>query len=351
MEVFVQQLINGITLGSIYGLIAIGYTMVFGIIGMVNFAHGDVFMVSAFIALVAFLILTSWLGMGSVALALLIVLVISMVLTSVLNWVIERVAYRPLRGSFRLAPLISAIGMSIFLSNFIQVTQGPRNKSIPPMFDQVIVLMQGNGYDVALSYKQLVIWGVTAVLLAGFWYLVSKTSLGRAQRACEQDQKMAALVGVNVDRTISITFVIAAALAAVAGTLYLMYYGVVSFTDGFVPGIKAFTAAVLGGIGSLPGAVIGGLLIGLIETLWSAYFSIDYKDVAVFSILAITMIFLPQGILGRPDVEKVGDDGRGALPGPARRLAPSAEGCGPCRVARIRPVPAAHRIPDRPGHA
>ena len=305
MEVFVQQLINGITLGSIYGLIAIGYTMVFGIIGMVNFAHGDVFMVSAFIALVAFLILTSWLGMGSVALALLIVLVISMVLTSVLNWVIERVAYRPLRGSFRLAPLISAIGMSIFLSNFIQVTQGPRNKSIPPMFDQVIVLMQGNGYDVALSYKQLVIWGVTAVLLAGFWYLVSKTSLGRAQRACEQDQKMAALVGVNVDRTISITFVIAAALAAVAGTLYLMYYGVVSFTDGFVPGIKAFTAAVLGGIGSLPGAVIGGLLIGLIETLWSAYFSIDYKDVAVFSILAITMIFLPQGILGRPDVEKV----------------------------------------------
>ena len=306
MEVFVQQLINGITLGSIYGLIAIGYTMVFGIIGMVNFAHGDVFMVSAFIALIALLILTTWIGIGSVVLALLIVLIVAMALTSLVNWAIERVAYRPLRGSLRLAPLISAIGMSIFLSNFVQVAQGPRNKSIPPMFNEVIVLMsEPDGYEVAVSYKQIVVWLVTAALLAGFWFVVSKTALGRAQRACEQDQRMAALLGVNVDRTVSITFVMAAALAAVAGTMYLMYYGVVSFADGFVPGVKAFTAAVLGGIGSLPGAVIGGLLIGLIETLWSAYFSIDYKDVAAFSILVIAMIFLPHGLLGRPDVEKV----------------------------------------------
>ncbi|MEA2880158.1 MAG: branched-chain amino acid transport system permease protein [Hyphomicrobiales bacterium] len=304
MEVFIQQLINGITLGSIYGLIAIGYTMVFGIIGMVNFAHGDVFMVSSFIALIVLLILTSWLGMASVALALLIVLIVAMVFTSLVNWVIERVAYRPLRGSFRLAPLISAIGMSIFLSNFVQVTQGPRNKATEPLLRDVIVLIHGD-YDVTISYRQLIIWGITAVLLAGFWYLVSRTSLGRAQRACEQDQKMAALVGVDVDLTISITFVIGAALAAVAGTMYLMYYGVVNFSDGFVPGIKAFTAAVLGGIGSLPGAVIGGILIGLIETMWSAYFSIDYKDVAAFSILVITLIFLPQGLLGRPEVEKV----------------------------------------------
>jgi branched-chain amino acid transport system permease protein len=305
MEVFIQQLINGITLGSIYGLIAIGYTMVFGIIGMVNFAHGDVFMVSAFIALVTFLLLTTWLGFTSLIGALLVVLIVAMVLTSLVNWAIERVAYRPLRGSFRLAPLISAIGMSIFLSNFVQVAQGPRNKSIPPMFNEVIVLMEGDGYDVAVSYKQIVVWVTTALLLLAFWYLVSKTALGRAQRACEQDQKMAALLGINVDRTVSITFVIAAALAAVAGTMYLMYYGVVNFADGFVPGVKAFTAAVLGGIGSLPGAVLGGLLIGLIETMWSAYFSTDYKDVAAFSILAITMIFLPQGILGRADVEKV----------------------------------------------
>jgi branched-chain amino acid transport system permease protein len=305
MEYFVQQLINGITLGSIYGLIAIGYTMVYGIIGMVNFAHGDVFMASAFIALIAFLIVTTWLGISSIALALFTVLIVAMVFTSLINWVIERVAYRPLRGSFRLAPLISAIGMSIFLSNFVQVTQGPRNKSIPPMVQGEFVLFDTNNFPVTLSYKQLIIWGVTGVLLLAFWYLVSRTRLGRAQRACEQDQKMAALVGVDVDRTISMTFVIAAALAAVAGTMYLMYYGVVSFADGFVPGVKAFTAAVLGGIGSLPGAVVGGLLIGLIETMWSAYFSIDYKDVAAFSFLVIVLIFLPQGLFGRPDVEKV----------------------------------------------
>jgi branched-chain amino acid transport system permease protein len=307
MEVFVQQLINGITLGSIYGLIAIGYTMVFGIIGMVNFAHGDVFMVSAFIGLIAYLIITVWLGIASPVIALVIVLVVAMALTSLVNWTIERVAYRPLRGSFRLAPLISAIGMSIFLSNFVQVAQGPRNKSIPPLVQGEFVLMggDGHGYEVTLSHRQLLIWIVTAILLAAFWYLVSRTALGRAQRACEQDQKMAALLGVDVNRTISITFVIGAALAAVAGTMYLMYYGVVNFNDGFTPGVKAFTAAVLGGIGSLPGAVVGGLLIGLIETMWSAYFSIDYKDVAAFSILAITLIFLPQGLLGRPDVEKV----------------------------------------------
>jgi branched-chain amino acid transport system permease protein len=305
MEVFVQQLINGLTLGSIYGLIAIGYTMVYGIIGMVNFAHGDVFMVSAFISLITFLILTTFLGITSIAFALLIVLVVAMVFTSIVNWTIERVAYRPLRGSFRLAPLISAIGMSIFLSNFVQVAQGPNNKSTPPMFSDVIVLMSGESYDVTLSYKQIAIWLVTAVLLAAFWFLVTRTALGRAQRACEQDQKMAALLGIDVNQTISITFVIAAALAGVAGTMYLTYYGVVSFSDGFVPGVKAFTAAVLGGIGSLPGAVVGGLLIGLIETMWSAYFSIDYKDVGAFCILVITLIFLPQGLFGRPDVEKV----------------------------------------------
>jgi branched-chain amino acid transport system permease protein len=228
-----------------------------------------------------------------------------MVLTALLNWTIERVAYRPLRGSFRLAPLISAIGMSIFLSNFVQVAQGPRNKAIPPLLPGEFALMRSEGFQVTLSHRQLMIWVVTAALLAVFWYVVSRTALGRAQRACEQDPKMAALLGVDVNRTISITFVIGAALAAVAGTMYLVYYGVINFADGFTPGVKAFTAAVLGGIGSLPGAVLGGLLIGLIETMWSAYFSIDYKDVAAFSILAITLIFLPQGLLGRPDVEKV----------------------------------------------
>ncbi|WP_036263938.1 branched-chain amino acid ABC transporter permease [Methylocapsa aurea] len=305
MEIFLQQLINGVTLGSIYGLIAIGYTMVFGIIGMVNFAHGDVFMVSTFIALIAFLALTQILGATSLPFCFIAVLIGAMVLTSLWSYMIERLAYRRLRGSFRLAPLISAIGMSIFLSNLVYVLQGPRNKSMPPLFNDVIQVTQGGGYDVTLSVKQILIVAVTALLLAGFWLLVQKTSLGRAQRACEQDSRMAALLGIDVDRTISLTFVIGAALAAVAGVLYMLYYGVVNSSDGFIPGVKAFTAAVLGGIGSLPGAVLGGLLIGLIETFWSAYFSSDYKDVAAFSILAVTLIFMPSGLFGRPDVEKV----------------------------------------------
>ena len=300
MEYFVQQLVNGLTLGSIYGLIAIGYTMVYGIIGMINFAHGDIFMIGAFIALIVFLFLMSIFASINVVLFLLIMMIVAMLMTSLYNWTIEKVAYRPLRGSFRLAPLITAIGMSIALSNFVQVTQGPRNKPIPPMISKVYDV-----FGISISAKQIVIVVVTAALLTLFWYLVNTTSLGRAQRACEQDRKMAALLGIDVDRTISITFIMGASLAAVAGTLYLMYYGVVSFSDGFVPGVKAFTAAVLGGIGSLPGAVLGGLLIGFIEGMWSAYFSIDYKDVAAFSILAIVLIFLPSGILGRPEVEKV----------------------------------------------
>ncbi len=300
MEYFIQQLVNGLTLGSIYGLIAIGYTMVYGIIGMINFAHGDIFMIGAFIALIVFLILVSAFYAVPVAIALLIMMVVAMLLTSLYNWVIEKIAYRPLRGSFRLAPLITAIGMSIALSNFVQVTQGPRNKPIPPMVSQVY-----NIAGISVSLKQIIIVVVTVSLLGIFWYLVNRTALGRAQRACEQDRKMAALLGIDVDRTISITFIMGASLAAVAGTLFLMYYGVVAFSDGFVPGVKAFTAAVLGGIGSLPGAVLGGLMIGFIESMWSAYFSIDYKDVAAFSILAIVLIFLPSGILGRPEVEKV----------------------------------------------
>lgn len=305
MEYFAQQLINGLTLGSIYGLIAIGYTMVFGIIGMINFAHGDLFMLSSFIALILFLLLTQVLGIASLGLALVIVLVLAMALTALWNWTIERVAYRPLRGAHRLAPLISAIGMSIFLMNFVQVVQSPNHKSIPPMFTNVNVLVAHPTTPVTLSDKQLLIMVVTALLLTGFWYLVQRTSLGRAQRACSQDRKMAALLGVDVDRTISLTFVLGAALAAVAGVLYVIQYGVVHFADGFVPGVKAFTAAVLGGIGSLPGAVLGGLLIGLIETFWAGYFTSDYKDVAAFSILAIVLIFMPSGLLGRPDVEKV----------------------------------------------
>ncbi|ALN73675.1 MULTISPECIES: branched-chain amino acid ABC transporter permease [unclassified Aureimonas] len=300
MDYFLQQLINGVTLGSIYGLIAIGYTMVYGIIGMINFAHGEVFMIGSFIALTVFLILTA-VGLTFLPLVLLIMVVVAMIFTALWGWSIERIAYRPLRGSFRLAPLITAIGMSIFLQNFVQLAQGARVKPLPPQVQGSIVLTDG----VQVSYMQIVIVLTTLVLMAGFTILITRTPLGRQQRACEQDAKMASLLGVNVDRTISLTFVMGASLAAVAGTMYLLYYGVIDFYIGFLAGVKAFTAAVLGGIGSLPGAMLGGLAIGLIETFWSGYFSVEYKDVAAFSILAITLIFLPSGLLGRPEVEKV----------------------------------------------
>jgi len=304
MEYFIQQLINGITLGSIYGLIAIGYTMVYGIIGMINFAHGDIFMVGAFIALILFLFLVS-LGIFAVPVALLVVLLLGMFFTSIWGWTLERIAYRPLRTSFRLAPLITAIGMSIVLQNFVQLAQDARVKPLPPVVRGGYTLLQSEAFTVTLSNIQILIIVTTTALMMVFSYVITKTSLGRAQRACEQDRVMASLVGVNVDRVISLTFVMGAALAAVAGLMYLLYYGVIDFFIGFVAGIKAFTAAVLGGIGSLPGAMLGGLIIGLIEVFWAGYFTTQYKDVAAFSILVIVLIFLPSGLLGKPEIEKV----------------------------------------------
>ena len=305
MEYFLQQLINGLTLGSIYGLIAIGYTMVYGIIGMINFAHGEVFMVGSFVALTTILAL-AMIGVTFFPIVLIIMLVVAMAFTALWGWTIERVAYRPLRGSFRLAPLITAIGMSIFIQNFVQVTQGARAKPLAPQLSGNIVLYSGGGnIDVQISYMQILIMVTTVVLMTIFTLVIAKTSLGRQQRACEQDAKMASLLGVNVDRTISLTFVMGASLAAVAGIMYLLYYGVIDFYIGFLAGVKAFTAAVLGGIGSLPGAMLGGLLIGLIETFFAGYFAAEYKDVAAFSILAVVLIFMPSGLLGRPEVEKV----------------------------------------------
>ena len=304
MEYFLQQLINGIALGSIYGLVAIGYTMVYGIIGMINFAHGDVFMVGAFLALTAFLALLA-IGVTAIPLALFLVLIIAMLLTALYGWAVERLAYRPLRGSHRLAPLISAIGMSIVLQNYVQIAQGARVKPLPPLIPGGYTLIEGGTFAVQVSNVQIIIVVTTLALMTLFSWLVSATRLGRNMRACEQDLKMASLIGVDIDRTISLTFVIGAALAAVAGIMYLLYYGVIDFFIGFIAGVKAFTAAVLGGIGSLPGAMLGGLLIGLIETFWSAYFSAEYKDVAAFSILVLVLIFMPTGILGRPEVEKV----------------------------------------------
>jgi branched-chain amino acid transport system permease protein len=304
MEYFLQQLINGVTLGAIYGLIAIGYTMVYGIIGMINFAHGEIYMLGAFISLIAYLAATT-IGGGSVAIGLLVALAATMAFTSLWGWTVERLAYRPLRGAPKLAPLISAIGMSIVLQNFSQLAQGARVKPLPPVIKGGITLMSGQDFTVSLSYLQIVIVLLTVALMAGFTWVITRTSLGRAQRATEQDMKMAALLGVNVDRVVSTTFVLGAALASVAGLMVTLYYGVIDFYIGFLAGIKAFTAAVLGGIGSLPGAMLGGLLIGLIEAFWSGYFSIEYKDVAAFSILVLVLLFRPTGLLGRPEVEKI----------------------------------------------
>jgi branched-chain amino acid transport system permease protein len=305
VEYFLQQLINGVTLGMVYGLIAIGYTMVYGIIGMINFAHGEIYMVSAFIALIVFVLLgvTSGLWLPFV---LVIVLLTSMIFAAAYGWAVERVAYRPLRSSTRLAPLISAIGMSIFLQNYVQLLHGARNKPIQPIISGGVTITESPaGFVVHLSYVQMLIIVSTIIVMAIFTVVIRRTSLGRAQRACQQDRSMAALVGVNVDRTISLTFVIGASLAAMAGLMALMYYGIVHFFMGFLVGIKAFTAAVLGGIGSVPGAMLGGLLLGLIEVFFSGYFSLDYKDLAAFAILVLVLIFRPTGLMGEPEIEKV----------------------------------------------
>ena len=290
MAYFLQQLINGLTLGSIYGLIAIGYTMVYGIIGMINFAHGEIYMIGAFISVIAFLVL----GLAGVTLSRwrwLVVLLVAMLFTSLYGWAVERIAYRPLRGSFRLAPLISAIGMSIFLQNYVQITAGRAGQA-----DAAARSTAGSrssraaGSRCSSAICSSSSWLLTLVLMIGFTAMIAATPLGRAQRACEQDMRMASLLGVDVDRVISTTFVMGAALAAVAGLMVTLYYGVVDFFIGFLAGVKAFTAAVLGGIGSLPGAMLGGLLIGLIEAFWSGYFSVEYKDVSVFVVLVLVLV-------------------------------------------------------------
>ncbi len=304
MAYFLQQLINGVTLGSIYGLIAIGYTMVYGIIGMINFAHGEIYMIGAFMAVLCFTMLGAA-GVTWVPLALVMVLLVAIVFTATYGWAVERIAYRPLRGSHRLAALISAIGMSLALQNYVLLSQGAGVKAVAPIITGRLTVYETPGFDVTLSYIQIFIMVLTVALMAAFATLITHTALGRAQRACEQDRGMALLLGIDVDRTISLTFVMGAALAAVAGVMVTLYYGVIDFFMGFIAGLKAFTAAVLGGIGSLPGAMLGGMLLGMVEAFWSGYFSVEYKDVAAFGILVLVLIFRPTGLLGRPEIEKV----------------------------------------------
>ncbi|MBQ0742617.1 MAG: high-affinity branched-chain amino acid ABC transporter permease LivH [Pseudomonas sp.] len=301
---FIQQLLNGLTVGSTYALIAIGYTMVYGIIGMINFAHGEVYMIGSYIAFMAIAALALF-GLEYLPLMIAGAFVISMIVTSAYGYSIERVAYRPLRGGNRLIPLISAIGMSIFLQNLVRLAQGSRDIAMPSLVTGGFSIGPDAGFQASLSYMQMIIFAVTLVTMTLLTLFITRSRMGRACRACAEDLKMTNLLGINTNGIIALTFVIGAALAAVAGVLLGMYYGVINPYIGFMAGLKAFTAAVLGGIGSIPGAVLGGLLLGVTEAITSGYFSSEYKDVVAFSLLILILLFRPSGILGRPEVEKV----------------------------------------------
>lgn len=301
---FIQQMFNGLTLGSTYALIAIGYTMVYGIIGMINFAHGEVYMIGSYVSFIVIAALmmigidTSWLLIGAA-------FAVAVVITSAYGWSIERVAYRPVRSSKRLIALISAIGMSIFLQNYVSLNQGSRDLALPRLVTGQWTLGDPAVASATISTMQVIIWAATFLAMLALTLFIRYSRMGRACRACSEDMKMAGLLGISADRVVSTTFVIGAALAALAGVLLGQFYGVINPYIGFMAGMKAFTAAVLGGIGSIPGAMLGGLLLGVAEALTSAYFSTEYKDVVSFALLILVLLFKPTGILGRPEVEKV----------------------------------------------
>ena len=301
---FTQQLVNGLSLGAIYALIAIGYTMVYGIIGMINFAHGEIYMIGAYIGLVT---LTAIGVQSGLPLPLVLggAIIVAVLVTGLYGYAVERVAYRPLRGGPRLVPLISAIGMSIFLQNYVQIGQGARDVSVPLMVSGAFEFSMGSGFTVTVPYSRLLIVGTTLVLMIALTMFIGYSRIGRACRACAQDMKMANLLGIDTNKVISFTFILGAMLAAVGGVLIALTVGKLNPFIGFIAGIKAFTAAVLGGIGSIPGAMLGGVLLGLAETFAAGYLPSEYKDVVAFALLVLILLFRPTGLLGKPDVEKV----------------------------------------------
>ena len=305
MDTFIQQIINGLVLGSMYALVALGYTMVYGIINLINFAHGEVLMVGA---LVSWTVVTSLGGMGIPGWALLLIsLIAAIAVCTTLNFAIEKIAYRPLRNAPRLAPLITAMGMSLLLQTLAMIIWKPTIKSFP-------ILLPSEPFNVfgaVINTVQILILVVTATTLAGLMYLVNYTKLGRAMRATAENPRVAGLMGVRPDTVISATFVIGAALAALAGVMWAANYGSASHTMGFLPGLKAFTAAVFGGIGNLAGAMVGGVLLGLIEALGAGYIGAltggilgsHYQDIFAFVVLILVLTLRPQGLLG----ERVAD--------------------------------------------
>lgn len=300
MDYFIELVFSGLTRGSIYALIALGYTMVYGIIGLINFAHGEIYMIGAFTALIASTVLNI-LGLPLYAVLILTALAAA-VWAAAYGYTVERLAYRPLRNAPRLSPLISAIGMSIFLQNYVMLAQTSDFQPFPALIPEFAFL---EPFAAVVGSTDLTILAVSALLLLLLTLLIKYTRTGKAMRATAQDQKMALLLGVNVDRVISITFVVGSVLAAVGGLLIASHIGQINFSIGFIAGIKAFTAAVLGGIGSIPGAVLGSFVLGLTEAFATGYVSSDYEDVFAFSLLVLILIFRPAGLLGKAAVEKV----------------------------------------------
>lgn len=300
IQYFVELLLGGITRGSIYALIALGYTMVYGIIELINFAHGEIYMIGAFIALIVSGIMTmyGYAGLSVFFTAMLVAVVYS----SAYGYTLEKIAYKPLRNAPRLSPLISAIGMSIFLQNYVMLSQTSDFMPFPsliPDFECLALI------DYMIGATELVILITTVIVMAGLSILIKYTRIGKAMRATAQDKTMAMLVGVDINRMISITFIIGSALAAIAGVLIASHIGQINFYIGFIAGIKAFTAAVLGGIGSIPGAVLGGLVLGLTESFATGYVSSDYEDVFAFGLLVLILIVRPSGLIGKTTTQKV----------------------------------------------
>jgi branched-chain amino acid transport system permease protein len=305
-----QSLLNGLVQGALYAIIALGYTLVYGILLMINFAHGEVLMVGAYAGVLMITGLVAG-GLGAtlgIVPALCVALVFAMIVAAAHGIVLERLAYRPLRKAHQLAPLISAIGMSIVLQNYVRLAQGSTPVYVPSNAPEYRAVFSARGLefgDVRITPLDFVILGLCVALMGGLWLFIHRTRLGKAMRATSQDKVMSGLVGIDVDRVITITFAIGSMLAAVAGVLLTLYTGSAKFTMGFLPGMKAFTAAVLGGIGNVPGAMVGGIVLGLAEAAGIWFISADYKEVYSLVILLVVLIARPRGLLGERVAEKV----------------------------------------------
>jgi branched-chain amino acid transport system permease protein len=299
---FFQQLINGLTVGGVYALIALGYTMVYGILELINFAHGEIYMLGAYLGIIFFGFFTAaGLTSYSLPLSLLLTFAMAVIFCSAYGFTMEKIAYRPLRNAPRLSPLISAIGVSIFLQNYVMLTQGATDKVFPHLFGTSGFTL----FNARVTHLQTAIMLVSLFLMVSLHLFITKTKMGKAMRAVAQDKVMASLLGINIDSIISLTFIIGSGLAAIAGIMIALYYGLVNYSIGYIAGIKAFTAAVLGGIGSIPGAMFGGLFLGFVESMGASYISSEYKDAYAFLVLIVVLLIKPSGIFGKTTEEKV----------------------------------------------